>query len=283
MIRTLSIEFGGSFQCRLAVGMDSTNSSPTDPYGTYGKKSAASGGTFAYAEAPFDRILRLSNPVAPRAAAVDAWEDCRVKEVRVGSALAGLKPIMASPWMGAIVSLGPSTKFEEEDYNIIDFAIGIGPGGSLLQALATNKPSMTDAVDASMDTFHEYQTKKAALIRDQTIDPVRLRCLSDTDLDLIGGYAGIFRRSVEYYASFVPANTRILAPFDAAGFGKMDAPSNYDWTLVLTFQRWDGDALTGRVSGTIVAIHQAILVGLRDALLEVVAPVFRRIAPYLAK
>lgn len=34
LITLLKISFAGSFQARLAVGMDPGESSPTDPYGT---------------------------------------------------------------------------------------------------------------------------------------------------------------------------------------------------------------------------------------------------------
>jgi hypothetical protein len=61
VIKRLSIAFQGSFQARMATDPDLTSASPTDPDGTHGRKGA--GWTFAYKEKPFDRVVRLSDPV----------------------------------------------------------------------------------------------------------------------------------------------------------------------------------------------------------------------------
>ncbi|MHC5539247.1 hypothetical protein ACYOEI_13600 [Singulisphaera rosea] len=47
LITQLDIKFAGSFQARLAVGSDPSASSPTDPFGTYGKKSGGMAATCA--------------------------------------------------------------------------------------------------------------------------------------------------------------------------------------------------------------------------------------------
>ncbi len=81
MITRLLISFQGSFQCRLATDNDQPADSPTDREGLYGKRSF--GWTFAYRERPFDRVIRLSNPVDLRSALVDEWIDTTVNGVWV--------------------------------------------------------------------------------------------------------------------------------------------------------------------------------------------------------
>ena len=111
LITQLYISFARSFQARLAVGLDPGKSSPTDPYGTYGKK--AEGGTYAYQEKPFDRIIRLSQPVNLRNARMDPWEDTTVKSVEIDSGR-GVKPVPPGvPLLGQVVSLGTTAKFIE--------------------------------------------------------------------------------------------------------------------------------------------------------------------------
>ena len=126
LITRLSIDFAGSFQARLAVGFDPGNSSPTDPYGIYGKKGE--GGTFAYREKPFDRIIRLSQPVDLRDARMDPWEDTTVKFVEIDLGR-GLKPAApGNPLLGQVVSLGTAAKFIEADtYEVDSMVLSVGP------------------------------------------------------------------------------------------------------------------------------------------------------------
>jgi len=124
LITLLNISFAGSFQARLAVGFDPGNSSPTDPYGIYGKKSE--GGTSAYQEKPFDRIIRLSQPVDLRNARMDPWEDTTVKSVQIDSGM-GVKPAPpGNPLLGQVVSLGTAAKFiEGEGYEVDSMVLSV--------------------------------------------------------------------------------------------------------------------------------------------------------------
>jgi len=117
LITQLDIKFNGSFQARLAVGMDSTNSSPTDPYGTYGKKSAGDGfsATYAYKEKPFDRIIRLSKPVDLRNLQVNPWTDTVVYSVMMVVNGKSQAAPPGNPLIGSVVSLGEKAKWIEDE------------------------------------------------------------------------------------------------------------------------------------------------------------------------
>jgi hypothetical protein len=108
MVKQLKVHFGGSFQCRLATEHDSTDSSPTDPYGDYGVK--AKGWTFAYREARFDRYIRFSSPIELRTALMDPWVNVVVRKVECDRG-SGLVPVSGDALLNKLVSLG-SARFD---------------------------------------------------------------------------------------------------------------------------------------------------------------------------
>src|SRR5262249_34220409 len=78
------------------------------------------GWTFAYDEQPFDRVIRLCDPVQFRSALVDPWEDTTVTRVEASRSLAlrgvplvdqpfsvePLLPVFTDQFVGQPVSLG---------------------------------------------------------------------------------------------------------------------------------------------------------------------------------
>src|SRR5262245_36364953 len=161
LITSLSIDFKGSFQARMAVGMDPGDSSPTDPYGTYGRKSAGIGATCAYQEKPFDRIIRLSNPVDLRNAQVSPWSDTIVYRVRMGAGAKQLTAPPGNPLDGRTVSLGDKVKWiEDEGYEIDGMIFSIGP------FLVGRPTSRLDGWDMTSipDRKGVYQNEKEARI-----------------------------------------------------------------------------------------------------------------------
>src|SRR5262245_4898560 len=125
-ITQLDITFGGSFQARLAVGLDPSDASPADPYGTYSSHTGSISATYAYREKPFDRIIRLSSPVDLRNAQVSPWNDTVVRSVKlaVGGKYQPAPP--GNPLDGRVVSLGEKVKWiEGEGYEIDGMTLSI--------------------------------------------------------------------------------------------------------------------------------------------------------------
>jgi hypothetical protein len=91
----MKLHFEGWFQCRMATDPDPTD----EPYGV-------SGPTFTVAgEPPFDRVIRLQDPVAPRYPHLD---DIGVDVVRVQ--IDDL-PVLDHPLVGAAVTLEEDAQF----------------------------------------------------------------------------------------------------------------------------------------------------------------------------
>ena len=256
MIKTLSVSFQGSFQCRLATDNDATSASPTDPYGDYGP--ASSGWTFAYREAKFDRIIRLSRPVQLRSGLVDPWEDAIVREIRVDRG-AGPQLVVADPLLRAAVSLGAS-KFDTSAGGggvtreaLIDFSFRIGGVGFLLKAQATKDPVLDGAQGSDTSWSAEYKANKSSRIAGTRMDPTRTKVLNDH-----------YRQSYEsFFAVRCPSKPitlkGVLFGSSVSGvLAEMDSPASltYDWVLRIAFYRFDGDTLTGKTNGTLVAKHK---------------------------
>ena len=172
MILKLWLTFAGSFQCQLATDGDGTNDSPTDPEGSYGKKSK--GWTYAYKEKPFDRLIRLSKPVDLRTALVDPWMDTKVYSVLVTRDPPPKGFPMPVPVsepadiIGLVVSLG-SAKFDTDAGGgavtkdaIIDFTFNLG--GTDFTAVPNDLPQLMgmSAMGGKemVDWQSEYRTKK---------------------------------------------------------------------------------------------------------------------------
>jgi hypothetical protein len=275
MIDLVLIQFAGSFQCRLAVGSSATNDSPPDPYRIYGNNTK--GGTFSYKERKFDRIIRLSKPIDLRNALIDPWEDTKVKAVWLYTGK-GLQAVSGNPLIGQVVSLGSSVKFSEADpvfWNLIDFKLSIGADGLFLVADRQTGPPETQLVDGSSQLVDEYKSKKTELIPVTRMDPVRKRVLEDPVY--FEAYASQFKRIGHYpFILLVPGSVRLFARFD--GYDKMDLARSYIWTLFLRFERWDGDTLTGRVSGDLFAVHQSVLKRMQKTVGEVVGEFLKSVA-----
>jgi len=263
-IKHLFIQFAGSFQARLAVGGDSSASSPTDPYGTYGPPSRGMAATFAYQEKPFDRIIRLSKPVDLRNARIDPWTDTTVNSVQinVGKGLVSAPP--GNPFQGQVVSLGDKVKWiEDEGYEIDGLEL------SIASFLAGGKPSGKLGgwnVRSDPQAAAEYQKEKPKRIEAaKGVDPVRARVLKEVDLGKT--WAPIFTNIGVYDFALAAHGLHLNANFGSSG--TMDKPTNYSWSVHLEFSRWDADTLGGQVSGSIHAIHQDMLRATGKAVMDI--------------
>jgi hypothetical protein len=254
--------FQGSFQARLATDPDPTGSSPTDPAGTYGRRGM--GWTFAYKETPFDRVIRLSNPVDLRSALVDEWIDTTIRGVWVErdpppkgypSPMLLLEPTNLE---GKGISLG-AAKFDTASGGgvvtreaIVDFSFNVD--GKALTAEAATAPLMDGLDDPKRvsDWFaREYKSLKAKRMATAQIDPLRKRYLEDSN-------------NIEILARFfmfsIPARTfalkNVSIGIKSGVLAEMSSPTDYSWRIEnLNFLRFDGDTLTGRCGGVLWAEH----------------------------
>lgn len=99
----LTLHFKGWYQCRLA-----TNPDPTDePRGVSGTTCIVAG------EPPFDRVIRLQNPVCPR------WPRDRDVGVHVWQATLDGRPLPDHPLLGARVDLLDNPKYEQQNLVLV--------------------------------------------------------------------------------------------------------------------------------------------------------------------
>jgi hypothetical protein len=258
LITQLDIKFSGSFQARLAVGMDASAASPTDPYGKYGVKSSGGGvsATYAYQEKPFDRIIRLSSPVDLRNVQVNPWNDTVVRSVAlvVGGKYQPAPP--GNPLVGGAVSLGEKAKWiEGEGYELDGVTLSIG---SFLIGNPTNKMDGWN-VSSVPSRKAEYQKEKNALLKGagSSVDPIRLQVLDANWAKNFDVWATLYTTVATYGCSLDPGNLVFTAVF--GGSAAMDAAANYLWGASLVFSHWDADALCGRLDGAVGALHKTTL------------------------
>jgi hypothetical protein len=253
--------FSGSFQCRLATQPDPTTFSPTDKEGKLGVTGL--GWTFAYREKAFDRVIRFSNPVQLRNALMDPWEDVKVKSVEVNTTRGrltmggGLTPV-GDPLVGQVVSLGDA-KFDTKlgaSFTAREAISGLSLsiGGGMLTAQAGTIPPLCQVMNADVRAWaQEYEVRKPKLIEiaKSQMDPVRREYLENKMFQnhLPDGLPYSFDESGDYIGELKNLRCTSASAFDPKKW--LDIP--FTWTIDLTFFRYDGDTLTGRVAGQIYA------------------------------
>src|SRR5215218_5618725 len=262
VFKEIKISFAGSFQCRLATELDPTDASLTDPFGEI-RQPPSKGWTFAYDESPFDRIIRCQTPVELRSALVDPWEPVRVNQIQVQpeAPFPYLDPmpwqtIPADPLLNLPVSLGDQAMFDSDEGGGMTFEAILScrvTFGDRLTATPVGKPELAGV--QSVDAWRaEYQTKKPAAVLPalSSMHPTRRKALTSLDsADRVNWYSTAFAmkgeiRPINANVDFSPAGaTGILAAI----------PLGWTWTLHLTFSRFDGDTLVGRVEGDLSGIH----------------------------
>jgi hypothetical protein len=95
----MNLHFEGWFQCRMATDPDPTD----DPHGVSGPTFTVPG------EPPFDRVIRLQDPVSPRYPHTD---DIGVQVVRV---TIDDEPVAAHPLLGAAVTLEDGAQYQQRN------------------------------------------------------------------------------------------------------------------------------------------------------------------------
>jgi hypothetical protein len=100
----MTIAFRGWFQCRFAIDPDPSD----DPRGVSGPTFVVPG------EPPFDRIVRLQDFVCPR------WPRTAADGVYVTQVTVGDAPVSGHPLVGAKVSLGRDTQFQQRNLILVE-------------------------------------------------------------------------------------------------------------------------------------------------------------------
>jgi hypothetical protein len=255
------ILFSGSFQCRLATSEVPTPAGLTDAEGKPGGNS--DGWTFAYGEQPFDRVVRFSNPVQLRNALLDPWEDVMVNSVEVntirarGPAGAGLRRV-PDPLVGKIVSLGDA-KLDDKlgpefggKEAMVDLALDIG-GGLFTAGPAHPPPVLKDYDPGVKHWAREYELRKPRLIESfgSQMDPARKKYWDNEQSPgrIPDGLPYSFQARGTFVGKLTNVRCSPASVFDPTKWS--DLPLT--WTLDVTFFRFDGDTLTGRVAGQLYA------------------------------
>jgi hypothetical protein len=282
--RWVRITFAGSFQCRLATDYSPQDASPTEWKDVF----PDIGWTFSYDEVPFDRVIRLSRPVALRTGLMDEWVATKVTKVEVSASALGMvggywgpmMEIMGDPLLGQVVALGDEpegrggvekgrgAKFNSSHaaggggtgFEVLDdFAFSIG--GMLFMAKQARKTKMTGIADLPDGTELEakYRETKLDKVLGAAMPAARKKHLT-TFASGEFGKRGAVPRAIGTYASFykgsgefpeIPLNqVQINSPLGVLAAAKKVA-DQLTWTLRLTFSRFDGDTLTGKINGAL--------------------------------
>ncbi|MFJ8082961.1 hypothetical protein ACIQ6Y_20425 [Streptomyces sp. NPDC096205] len=263
--KQIKIYFQGSFQCRLATNTDPPDVSRSDPYGDL-RLPASTGWTFDYDEPRFDRRIRTASPVALRSALVDDFVPTTVTGIDAQpEALFGVElpfqSIPVDPLIGLPVSLGPDVMFDEAGGGGATFEKLPNCNlsfGTLLTATPTTTPHLTGVSDTGAGT--EYRLKKPAAIAVAlaagAVVPTRVKVLSEE------GPIPLLPKYLQTYSGFFGAKAStepvpVSLNFSPAGSSGVLASILLDWTwtLGLTFSRFDGDTLTGRLEGDLLGVH----------------------------
>jgi hypothetical protein len=266
-LKQVRITFAGSFQCRLATDPDPTSSSRSHPYGDI-RQPPAIGWTFDYNEAPFNRVIRCHSPVQLRSALLDPFEPVRVTRLETQSKSLGpfempWVTVPADPLLGQTVSLGDQAVFDSQAGGGASFEAVLNCKlsiGTLLTAVPTAPPRLTGIL-RKPEWVAEYNLRKPAAIAGAVatggMATTRQKVLTEPSSipfappPRFENYAQFFGAQEETQPvgaeiDFIPAGaTGVMAQLLLG----------WSWTLSLTFSRFDGDTLTGRMTGTLAGLH----------------------------
>lgn len=272
MFKQIILRFAGSFQCRLATDPAPTSSSPSDPFGDI-RRPAGMGWTFSYDESPFDQLIRCQTPVQLRTALVDPFEPVKVTQIEVqpepplepfpGFELP-FQTIFSDPLLGVPGSLG--------DRAVFSSSAGGGPSkegilqceprfGTLLSVTPKSLPILK-GVERVPGWRTEYLIKKAAAVAPLLIS---MNTTRRKVLTFINAGPPPSQPHLENYANFFELRDEItpiaadinFIPAGATGI-LASIVLGWSWTLHLTFSRFDGDTLTGRVEGRLAGLHSSL-------------------------
>jgi hypothetical protein len=281
LLKRIHVKFGGSFQCRLATDFASKGASPRDASEIEPGRPDA-GWTFAFAEQPLDRIIRLANPVSLRNALMEGFTPTRVTSIEVQHHPlfgVGFEPpflsVPSDPLLGAVVSLGANPMFDTAAGGgavtleaILNMQFSIG--GNLFAAVPVSLPKLVGAraPDPAFQTpngsdsrwIAEYMLRKPQLVAplSQQMDVRRWNLL--TVLSPSAGTPYIPR-----YASFFGYRCPTATfPLKDVNF-ILNQPGTlgslllgWTWSLELSFFRFDGDTLVGQMDGLLSGLHSNV-------------------------
>lgn len=267
-IDKLKIEFGGSFQCRLATNPAHGTFGGAKPSftGTAPNESLnmSNGWTYLYgAEVPFDRIIRLHNPISLRNALMEPWKDTAVTSVMVNNSTGGWKTAPTNVLMNEVVSLGTNTIFDarapgayESKEKLVNFKISIG--SSAFKAVPKSDPPQlpgAGSMPRNGGWENDYKTNKPSIAAGASLDPLRKKLLNHSQ-PMSGGVYKPINGYAQFYAYTGSTNncelknvTMAASPLTTA----IGSTNNFKWEVKLDFYKFDGDTLVGKVKGEVLA------------------------------
>jgi hypothetical protein len=262
--KRVKFSFSGSFQCRLATDPDPSNATRSDP----NNRLRSAGWTYDYGEARFDRIVRFHTPVELRSALIDTFVPVTVTSIEVQPQ--GLGPlelpfqmVPTDPLLGVQVSLGETAFFDSASGGgasreaIVNCRVSFG---SLLTATPTSTPVLAGIVRDSVATSDYFARKPVAIasaLATGSIVPPRQNVLAEPSMTPFSA-----PRNIENYANFYGITEEIIPVPATIDFVPATATGilaslllGWTFTLKMTFSRFDGDTLTGRVGGDLAGFH----------------------------
>lgn len=243
----VAIAFDGCFQLRLATDPAPSDASPkAPPPANSGLDLFKNGWTFAYNEARFDRKMRLSNPVNLRTGLLSPYQPVRVSKVTITPA-SPLAAVASNALMGQFVSFGLpklSGQVARETLGEITLAIGSSPGFAITAKPAAPVVVETRASNSNAAAEAEYLQKKPT-VKGSITNPQR-KAVVDMPI-FIQTWADRFK---------LRGNSNTVSLKDVNGTILGGALQLYDWKFQTSFFRFDGDALIGRMEGSITGTRK---------------------------
>src|SRR5262249_12331190 len=210
----------------------------------------------------------FSKPRQLREALMDSWQDVKVDSLEVNTTRAkatfgggGLTRV-TDPIIGQVVSLGELAMFDTHTGSIYSCKEGIinlslSIGGGMFKADPDIPPPLCKAFGPQVkDWAEEYQQRKPKLVQQfgRKMDLLRKAYLeeireSDGEFGYIREISYLFYQLGTYSGKL--RNCRSMGPPNPDQQERLDVP--FEWSISLTFFRYDCDTLTGRVEGEICA------------------------------
>jgi len=268
-INRIEIIFKGNFQCRLATNPADGKfggaaprfyqaQDPLDPSKTITRLDETTGWTYRYPnETPFDRIIRLSNPIAIRNGLMEPWKDTVVTSVKVDNGVAPQNLLK-----GKIVSLGNSVKFDaraqgagETSEKLMGFKLSIG--AAALQAVPVAEPPQLpggDKMPLNGTWKSDYASLKPTIIAGVATHPDRKKLFTHSE-----GSDKPVDGLAKFYSFTGPsrgAELKITSMSTSALTKAIGDTKKFKWTIDLDFFKFDGDTLVGHILGTLHGVRK---------------------------
>jgi hypothetical protein len=226
------------------------------------------GGTFAYDERAFDRVIRLSNPVDLRNCLVDPWRNTSVTQVLFGTGQRPAGTPEVTPLNGGLVTVGnqnptpdkpgPMFSASHNDHArpgyevILNFHLNIG---GIIDADTSTSPRV--GIFATYPLWGvEFTMRKTTKFQADKVGMHLQRALFVQEHGLNGNSSHFVY--YEIFNKLFIAQNSITFNMDAGIVSQLNQIPNAQWRLAMAFYRYDDDTLTGQVDGSLLGFDPSI-------------------------